>query len=1055
LPAWIVLGLALVGFNVFAYQALLVPQVRDEQPAWHGAAWITTPGTQATVVYFRKDFFLQTLPNNAFLTVQGWQSDTLYVNGHQLDDTSAEVTSGAVNQANLYDLTPFLHAGQNSVVLRVVNGDQGAAAARMVIGVDNGTHLTTYPSDNSWLTTTDPTLVHPLNATGSQDWRTANYDDSGWQHAGAFTGATPRAGVLFTPSAVFETPLPQQWVTAGTGADAYFVQTFTPGAAREVWLRLAANGQAQFFVNGQEVVNQPLHLDHDAFNTTTPSQPLLSLGIYDLTPYLHAGTNTLAVHVTANVATTSQGTSQSAALLLDVVSVDGQGNAHQMVANESWHAAPTSSTGWTLGNHTASWGNALAAANPTPGQAPLKVFATNAELVNPWSAATVILVTTLLFLLLSGLALFGQMRWGDRRMTLHHAVRRLGLILTPVVALMLLLLVLNTEPLMPRPFPFTPLWLGVCVALALGMGVWLMVGQRQRALANVAFAPSRLADGRDAPPHLSARLDGRDESRPYRDRRTLDQVSAHPRWDGARHTISTRLPTIPFWLREALPVIALAVVGLIMATYQLGYESYWQDELTSLYAAKGVLQDGIPHMLSGFIYPKAELYSYLLALVVALFGTGAEATRLISVVEYATSIVLVYYIARTLISRRVGLLAMALLVFSPMELLWARETRMYQQAQLAALVVVFLFLRAIQPEARPRAIYLGMASVVLMYLSHEETFILLPALLIYFFATRKLDWVRNRHWWIAGLGAIGIICVQLLIVKYSHPPLLGTDHTMEPNIALNGANIDYYLRLLFDARALGQGNEAVLTVTSLLAVIACIRSVFTPDRVLRYLSLFFAVPLVCLMSLLTLVADRYIYVLLPIMAILAATTVFWLLDHVRSLARGVVSPNVARGIPAVAGALLIAAVLLAQTIGIANFGLATSRLLGLPYQHRYPDYQAAGTYIQAHWQPGDILITIAPALDGAYYAEQPSYLIYTDKALYFSDQDGHAGELATGAQALLNDQDVATVLASHHRIWLLAANGYACCSSPNMSLLQQNFALMFEGQATFVYLRSS
>lgn len=1026
--SWAVMALALVGFNLFAYQTLLVPQMRDEAPAWHGAAWIAAPQTQSPVVYARKTFLLQTIPNNAFVTVQGWQSFTLYVNGHLLDATQNDVTSGKVNQAYSYDLTPFLQVGQNSIALRVDNNDQGAAAVRVVAGVDFGNHLQTYPSGASWLTTADPTLVHPLHSTGSQDWRTANYAASGWRNAVAFAGATPRDGVLHTPPTIYETAMPTVWVTAGA-ADAFFYRQFDLSGTREVWLRVASNGQAQIFINGQEVVNQPLHLDQDAFNNTTPSQPLLTMGLYDLTSYLHDGANSIAMHVATAVSADSLGTPKPAAMMLDIIALRTDGSTQHVVADQAWQATDTSSNAdWANGAGTAHWPNALTEAGTAfTAMAPDKVFAINQQLVNPWSALGTLAVTTLLFLLLCGIGILVLLFFGDSRLSPSGAIRAVALALAPSVALMGLLLVMNLEPLMPRPFPFTSLWLALLIGLSVACFILLLLAPRW----SFAMLRQRLAGIRQA---TQANL-----------QHTYAQL---PPRVGSALTLAR--------LREWWPVSVLALIGLVLTTYQLGYEAYWQDEATSIYAAMGILHNGIPHMLSGFIYPKAELYSYMLAALIALFGSAPEVTRLLSVVEFVASLVLTYAIARAFFARqRVALLAMALLLFSPMALLWAREARMYQQAELMVLIVVYLFYRALQTGARPRMIYFSMLSVVVMYLSHEETFIVLPVLLVYFFATQRLRWVRNPHWWIAGLSAISVIFLQLFIAQATHPALLGTDHTQQPNIALNGANIDYFLRLLFDAQSLPHGNEPLLTVITVLAMVACVRALFAPDRVLRYLSLWFVLPMLSLMTIFTLAADRYVLPLLPIMAMLAASTVFWLLDDIVQMARGQVPSLATRLMPSIVGVLLLATVLLSQTVGIANFSLATSRALGLPYQHRYPDYQAAGAYIRAHWQPGDILITIAPAIDGAYYAELPSYLIYADKALYFSAQNDQIGELATGAVALLSDQDVATVLASHHRIWLLAANGYTCCGGTNTATVLQNFALMFEGQSTYVYLRSS
>ncbi|HKD75994.1 MAG TPA: glycosyltransferase family 39 protein, partial [Ktedonobacterales bacterium] len=355
----------------------------------------------------------------------------------------------------------------------------------------------------------------------------------------------------------------------------------------------------------------------------------------------------------------------------------------------------------------------------------------------------------------------------------------------------------------------------------------------------------------------------------------------------------------------AVAVVVLALIGLYLATYQLNYEVFWQDEATSVYAAQQVLHTGIPRLLSGFIYTKSELYSYMLAVVELFFGTNPIALRLLSVAEYLASLLLTFHMGRRFFDKRVGLLAMALLVFSPMALRWGREARMYQQAELCLLIVVFLFYQALQAQERARPIYLSMAAVVVMYFSHEETFIVLPALLIYFLATQRLRWVRNPHWWIAGMAAIAIILFQLLLAQTTHPPILGTDRSQIPMIAFAPQNFDFYMRLLFASRAMGHGTYPSLGVTSALIVASALVALFATHRPLRYLCTIFFVSLGCLIFVFTLTADRYIYPLLPIMAMLAAAMVVWGCDRLARWLHRQLAPVAARIIMAALALLFV------------------------------------------------------------------------------------------------------------------------------------------------------
>ncbi len=1015
--SWLVLLTVLIFFNVFAHQALLVPQVRDYRPNWYGARWINASDAGGPVAFYRKTISLEAQPGGAFLTVQGSQTYALYVNGRLLDRTQAEFAGGATNLAHIYDVTPFLKTGTNVVALCVVNQDEGLPAARAVLGLALASQLLTFPTDRTWRATANARLVdQPCNLRGNPQWSDQDFNDATWQGASYLTGALPPDGILRINPALFESALPATWLAVGKASDAFFYRSVNLPAVREAWLRLASTGPAQIYLNGRPLAEAPARMARDQNNHAVPTAVRLTAGLYDVSPYLHAGQNDLAVHVTASGFVTtsgSRGTSASAqerpaAILLDLLVTRSDGSLLHIVADNTWRASSISAPGWMTGNGITHWAQAVQSGYTafTPA-APYRLLATNIQEVDTVSTLAVASIVTLLLLLLCLVGVSVQVIHRASVDACAAALDRVALAFVPALALMSLLYALSLEPLIPRPFPFTLFWMSMLIKVVL-----------------LSFALILLV--------------------PYLPRSTWRPIAGIP-WRLPRGVPLTSLAIY-------LIVAVLTLVGAYMVTYQLSYESYWQDELASIYAAQGILHHGIPRTISGFIYPKAELFSYMLAAVMAIFGTGPEATRSISAVEYIVSLPLTFFIGRYFLGWRVGLLAMALMVFSPMALRWGREARMYQQAELCTLLVVYLFYRAVQPGARTRYIYLSLIAVIVMYLSHEETFILLPAILFYFLAAKRLSWMRNFHWWFMGLLTMAIILFQFYLSMATHPPILGTDRSQRPFIGFVPENLDFYLRLFFASHTLNHGVLAELGITSTLALGACLGALFSRDRALRYLSFFFFIPLLFLMLTFTLTADRYIYPLLPVFAILAAAALVWLVDMIARFARLRLTPFIRRILITTCTALLIGTMLIAQIPALSNFGLAASRTLGVPYHHRYPDYQRAGNYIRAHWQPGDVLLVVAPATDGAFYVSPPAYTLYRDRALYVFESNGHIVDTLVGSIHLLNRQDFEAMLAKYHRIWVFAVSRYQCCEDRFPIL--ENFRLVFEGQDTIVYFRS-
>jgi len=154
-----VLALAFAAFTIFAYQTALVPQVRDYQPSWHGARWITAQHAGRPVAFYRKSVALPVPPTGAFVTVQASQAFTLYANGQLVDKTRDDFMGGATTLAYTYDVTALLQSGPNTIALCAVNFDEGAPIARAVFGVSYGDQVQTFPSDTSWSASDDSQLV--------------------------------------------------------------------------------------------------------------------------------------------------------------------------------------------------------------------------------------------------------------------------------------------------------------------------------------------------------------------------------------------------------------------------------------------------------------------------------------------------------------------------------------------------------------------------------------------------------------------------------------------------------------------------------------------------------------------------------------------------------------------------------------------------------------------------------------------------------------------------------------------------------------------------------
>ncbi|MFL5695112.1 MAG: glycosyltransferase family 39 protein, partial [Ktedonobacteraceae bacterium] len=533
------------------------------------------------------------------------------------------------------------------------------------------------------------------------------------------------------------------------------------------------------------------------------------------------------------------------------------------------------------------------------------------------------------------------------------------------------------------------------------------------------------------------------------------------------------------WMRIHWGLIVVVVLAIPMVCYGWTYEPYWQDSLTSYYAAKGILAHGLPFLPSGFLYPKAELYSYVLALSIAIFGEQNGALRIPGVIEYLVSLPVFYAVACYFFQRRVALLATAMLAFSPYTIRWSGEVRMYEQAQLMMIIVMYLFYRALQERRRTRLVYLAMASLIVMYLSHEETFIILPALILCVLIEswrsrepgQRLPWVMyNKHWWVATLLGVSVIGLQLLVAKVSHPPVLGTDQSQRPLISLSTDNLRFYVNLLFMPGAVSSSEPNIL-LNACLAIAACCWGIRRANARMIYCALFLFVSLFTLAVTFSLTSDRYIYPLLPAMYLIGAQVLLVGVYGVWRLARALIAQRyigrssgpgaykppffLMRLMLGFSTALVCASVLIMPLLPVGNFSLFISRAAGLAYHRHYNDYDAVGQYIHRHWQQGDVVISVSPAISVLYYVGHVDYFFSVNRALYLFEEDSHITDTPTGSIPLFNKSDFQAVLATHPRVWIITDNGpyqYGLVKAQHF-VFPSDFHIVFEGYGSAIYLR--
>jgi mannosyltransferase len=141
-------------------------------------------------------------------------------------------------------------------------------------------------------------------------------------------------------------------------------------------------------------------------------------------------------------------------------------------------------------------------------------------------------------------------------------------------------------------------------------------------------------------------------------------------------------------------LIGLVAGGAFLRFYLIAGKSIWLDEAFSIVIGQRSLLDVLRMVVQTDTHP--PLY-YLLLKIWLVFGSSAAQARSLSAIFSIAAIPLMYKVASALFNdRRAGLVAAAILTFSPFQIWYAQEARMYAMLTFFVLASAFFFIRALE-----------------------------------------------------------------------------------------------------------------------------------------------------------------------------------------------------------------------------------------------------------------------------------------------------------------------------------------------------------------------
>jgi 4-amino-4-deoxy-L-arabinose transferase-like glycosyltransferase len=477
---------------------------------------------------------------------------------------------------------------------------------------------------------------------------------------------------------------------------------------------------------------------------------------------------------------------------------------------------------------------------------------------------------------------------------------------------------------------------------------------------------------------------------------------------------------------KGITVVILVLMG-VGAYFRLTYlttVSPHVDEYLTIWAAQKIIEHGYPLLPSGFIYLPGVLFSYLDALFIYLFGCSEEVARLPSLLMGLSSIPLIYRLGKRMFSRGVGVLAAALLTFSPEAIIWSGRARMYALQQLAVILALCSFYEGFigGDDDRPR--YLFALFFIAALFSQTTTVLLFLPLLLAILVRRGRRWFFKPGvlgpLFLSGVGALATFALGLIA-----GPLTSAGERPFLELSLGwGLKSGFFFREFFWLLP-----YLPLTLLFLFGFVYLLLPLLpssskqlskrVADSQSRNAALIF-----CYVTFSGVMAEvfllvgetwrrpRYLFLLLPAYFLLTAGILARGLGWVdRHLPRGEAWGR--RGEVGLTACLLIAVIVGGYTLPAALAAATQPE----------PAYDRAFSYVKENWQEGDILVMILPAIGCVYLGDCDYYANQVTYREHLMIVDGVPVDNWTGSTLVNSVGQLMQLLAENRRVWVVVDEG--------------------------------
>jgi uncharacterized membrane protein len=311
-------------------------------------------------------------------------------------------------------------------------------------------------------------------------------------------------------------------------------------------------------------------------------------------------------------------------------------------------------------------------------------------------------------------------------------------------------------------------------------------------------------------------------------------------------------------------LIVLTILGCFLRFYNLGFNSLWLDEASTLGMSKGSFETIWITTLSGDFHPPLFHWTEHLMLV---FGQSEVILRFIPALLGTLTIPVFYLIGKEFRDKNVGLICAALLTVSYFGIFYSQEAYSYSMVLFVFSLVLLFYFRALRTDETSQWLLFGLFSALAVW-THYYVLIALFVIYLHALITLREKLIKDIHEGkkiLVALGAMTVLILPLLFVvleRYhtltASPPtygVLGPVLIQETFIRLSGGYSPFswaitiiYLFLMFGGLVflyLEDRNKCLfsamyLVLPLIISVIISSRMTMNPRYLIYLLPVYFA-----------------------------------------------------------------------------------------------------------------------------------------------------------------------------------------------------------------------